>query len=61
MSLSVKIGELLMNKHIECTDCKKLAIIKEKEKYYCAECYLKKEGIKPLHQINDFKKNLCKD
>ena len=61
MLLSVKIGDLLMTKPKECTNCKKLAIIKEKDKYFCAECYLKKEGIKPLHQINDFEKNISKD
>ena len=61
MSLLVKIGDQRMTKPTECKDCKKFAIIKEKDKYYCAECYLKKEGIKPLYQINDFVKNVSKD
>jgi len=61
MSLSVKIGDLLMTKPKECSKCKKIAIIIKDKIYYCAECYLKKEGIKPLHQINDFEKNVSKD
>jgi protein-arginine kinase activator protein McsA len=52
----------MVNKKTDCETCKnKLAIIIENKKYYCAECYLKKEGIKPLHQINDFEKNVSKD
>ena len=61
MLLSVKIGVQLMTKPKECFKCKKLAVIIKDKIYYCAVCYLLKEGIKPLDQINDFNKNFKKD
>ena len=50
-----------MNEPIKCSKCKNKAIIVEDKKYLCADCWLKKEGIKPLDQINDFNKNFKKD
>lgn len=61
MLQSVKIGDLLMNEPIKCYKCKNKAVISEDKKYLCADCWLKKEGIKPLHQINDSEKIYKKD
>mgnify|MGYP006969495852 CR=1 FL=1 len=37
--------------HRECKNCERRAVIVENKEYYCAECALRKAGIRPLTKL----------
>ena len=44
--------------HRKCENCETIAIIVENNKYYCAPCMLRKEGIVPLTNSMISEKNI---
>jgi len=40
--------------HRECKNCERQAVVIENKEYFCAECALKKAGIRPLTKLMIF-------